>query len=313
MLWHWAKEKHGVKPSVTSDLVPWCIRYVAQLIMLTHVGDDGFTPYRRVTGRKKFPRDLVPWGAKVAFAIGGAKTKASLDKWDEGIFVGFHQATWEYVVLTPDGAVLTRDVKRLSDVDERDSQLFLAVRGLPWQKELPQYRLDLRMPVVSTPGALPPVPEGDRPKTHKVHIRAGVELKKFGYTDGCYGCAAARAGKRAQAHSEQCRERIEKAMVEDPQLSARIEQNWEKKDNAQGGSVSAAPGVAEPSTSAVGTSSTSVGFSVPTTHAPAGFAPSNEAGTVPAAARVLAGMPSQPAANAGTAAPTEPAGSPRGS
>ena len=93
VLWHWATETDGVKPSVTSDLVPWCIRYVAQLVMLTHVGDDGFTPYRRVTGRRQFPRDLVPWGAKVAYAIGGAKTKASLDKWDEGIFVGFQQAT----------------------------------------------------------------------------------------------------------------------------------------------------------------------------------------------------------------------------
>ena len=65
VLWHWATETHGVDPGTTTDLVPWCIKYAAQLSTLTHVGDDGMTPYRRVAGRKTFVRDLIPWGCKV--------------------------------------------------------------------------------------------------------------------------------------------------------------------------------------------------------------------------------------------------------
>ena len=137
----------GVKPSTSSDLTPWCIRYSAQLANLTHVSDDVKTPYRRVTGRKEFPRPLVPWCSKVGYVPGGAKAKAALSKWEEVLVVGLHEATWEYVVLTPDGPVRSRDVKLMSTADGRDPALFTAVKGLLWDNGVPPYtRLELRMP-----------------------------------------------------------------------------------------------------------------------------------------------------------------------
>ena len=41
ILWHWAVETLCMKPPTSSDLIPWCIRYSAQLANLTHVSDDG--------------------------------------------------------------------------------------------------------------------------------------------------------------------------------------------------------------------------------------------------------------------------------
>ena len=90
ILWHWATETHGVKPATSSDLIPWCVKYSAQLIQLTHVGSDGMTAYRRVTGRREFVRPLVPWGCKVMYIPGGAKSKANLEKWLEGVFRGLY-------------------------------------------------------------------------------------------------------------------------------------------------------------------------------------------------------------------------------
>ena len=201
ILWHWAVQTHGGKQSTSSDLIPWCIRYSAQLANLTHVSDDGKTPYRRVTGRKEFPRPLVPWCSKVGYVPGGAKAKAALSKWEEALFVGFHDATWEYVVLTPDGPVRSRDVKLLSTGDGRDPALFTAVKVLPWDNEVPPHtRLELRMPAEVVKGdskELPPVPVPDKAWTRRVYIRANVELAKYGYTPGCVGCNAVSDGKKA--------------------------------------------------------------------------------------------------------------------
>ena len=222
ILWHWATETHGVKPATSSDLIPWCVKYSAQLIQLTHVGSDGMTAYRRVTGRREFVRPLVPWGCKVMYIPGGAKSKANLEKWLEGVFVGFTEKTWEYVVLTPVEPVYTRDVKRFNSADERDPALFLGAQDLPWQNDVPHSPLALQMPATGERD-LPDVPEPDKRWTRKVYIRADVELKKFGFTDKCPGCNAVKGGKAPQSHNPTCRARIEAAMNADPQLAQRVE------------------------------------------------------------------------------------------
>ncbi len=45
-----------------------------------------------------------------------------------------------------------------------------------------------------------------------VYIRKAVELRKYGYTQGCPGCEAARYGLPPQTHSAECWQRIEQEM-----------------------------------------------------------------------------------------------------
>ena len=66
-------------------------------------------------------------------------------------------------------------------------------------------------PVVAE-GDLPAGPGVHVPEERQLYIRKNVELVRHGYTEGCQGCNAARAGSAARAHSAECRVRITSAM-----------------------------------------------------------------------------------------------------
>ncbi|CAK0877935.1 unnamed protein product [Prorocentrum cordatum] len=63
------------------------------------------------------------------------------------------------------------------------------------------------------------VPEQVPAEPRNVYVRRNVELAKHGFTDGRPGCLAARANAPAKAHSSECRERIQQAMANDPELA----------------------------------------------------------------------------------------------
>ncbi|CAK0838302.1 unnamed protein product [Prorocentrum cordatum] len=66
------------------------------------------------------------------------------------------------------------------------------------------------------------VPEQVPAEPRNVYIRRNVELAKYGFTDGCPGCLAARTNASAKARSSECRERIQQAMANDPELAPRV-------------------------------------------------------------------------------------------
>ena len=47
----------------------------------------------------------------------------------------------------------------------------------------------------------------------RVYIRRGIELQRFGYTDGCPGCVAAEGALKPAGHSDACRKRVEAEML----------------------------------------------------------------------------------------------------
>ena len=47
----------------------------------------------------------------------------------------------------------------------------------------------------------------------RVYIRRGIELKRFGYTEGCLGCAAVEIEFKRAGHDEGCRKRIVTEML----------------------------------------------------------------------------------------------------
>ena len=65
----------------------------------------------------------------------------------------------------------------------------------------------------------PPVPfEGARVQREGI---TRTDIEAFGTSAGCPGCSAIRSGKRAQAHSDPCRVRIEEYLKTTPAVSER--------------------------------------------------------------------------------------------
>ena len=62
---------------------------------------------------------------------------------------------------------------------------------------------------------------------NRVHTRRDHELAKHGFSEGCLGCAAAQAGKRARVHDESCRSRITDLMAQDPADKLRLERSFQ--------------------------------------------------------------------------------------
>jgi hypothetical protein len=94
----------------------------------------------------------------------------------------------------------------------------------------------LQVPVVivaSLPDPLPhrvsAVPGAPR-YLPRVYIRRGVELTKYGCTEGCRGCRYAQASlKQAEGHSEQCKKRIGEAMKRDRDDTVRVEESYRRR------------------------------------------------------------------------------------
>ena len=226
-------------------LAPWVVQYAGQVVTRSVVGDDGLTAWRRTHGKLKLPRPLCPWGEKIFFIEGGAKAKASTPgpKWLPGVFLALAESTEEYIVGTPTGCVRTTAMKRLPREEAADIGLFNAVEGTPERPdphapggagggrgEGLRAHLAARLPE----GLPPPATGGGAPGPRRVYIRAGVELVKYGRTEGCAGCATAAAGETGRSHSEMCRLRIEEAMKADTGGAIRVEAA-ERKLSVTGG------------------------------------------------------------------------------
>ena len=104
----------------------------------------------------------------------------------------------------------------------------------------------------------------------RVHIRREVELQPeseggYGYTPGCRGCLAAEANLPAVAHNEECRKRIESAMLSGGLDAHRVQAAVRKRkatEDLSGGHA------ASPKTEASASStSTTLGQSTPPTTA----------------------------------------------
>ena len=59
-----------------------------------------------------------------------------------------------------------------------------------------------------------PVPRAFEFVSRQVKIRRDVELRLYGYSEGCGGCEAAKAGTIPRNHSMACRSRIEEAIAQ---------------------------------------------------------------------------------------------------
>ena len=145
-----------------------------------------------------------------------------------GIFVGIVPRTGEFVVLTPEGAVLVRTVHRLSEDRRWDAEFISQVWGTPWDfkssagegveaGDIPERTDSL---LLDPPVDLPP-----RMRTRRLFIRR-MEVEKYGPTRGCPGCQKVMSGAVPSCivatHNDECRERMGKFMMQDPEGADRV-------------------------------------------------------------------------------------------
>ena len=140
------------------------------------------------------------------------------------------------LVGTPNGVVKVNCIKRLPMNQAKDPELLKKIRGYPWRLtpgDVQNEPGEVPAMVASEP-VVPGLPRGREAEVaaRRVYIRRNVELRKYGFTQGCRGCMAAETGNAPENHSEACRRRIESAMEADDVERARVEANRRAREEA---------------------------------------------------------------------------------
>ena len=104
--------------------------------------------------------------------------------------------------------------------------------GTPWKPYnfTDDDKLRINIPGISEKD-LPVMPreavEDPTPKRLRIERR---DLEKLGYTPACPGCYNARHRRPHRPHTQFCRDRIQRAMLEDPDLRKRMEAVTEREN-----------------------------------------------------------------------------------
>ncbi|CAK0899647.1 unnamed protein product, partial [Prorocentrum cordatum] len=208
-------------------VLTWLVARAAGRIDRGKIGADGRTPHERHKG-KAFRKVLPPFG-EIIVPLPSARRDAKFEeRWKIGVFLGVIEKSSEMLVGHDGRVARARSIRRRPPSQRADAALLILIRGAPWMPT-PDVPENVRIPTVIDeppvdPAAQQPrvVPEQVPAEPRNVYIRRNVELAKYGFTDGRPGCLAARTNAPAKAHSSECRERIQQAMANDPELAPRV-------------------------------------------------------------------------------------------
>ena len=241
---HAAQDFHDVKLELTHPVRIFAFEYSSQLLnRAQRAVKDNRTAYELRKGRP-YKRELPPFAEAVMYLRVAEKRMRQKfeDRWNTGIYLGLVERSNMVLVGTPNGVVKVNCIKRLPMNQARDPELLKSIRGYPWRLTPGD--------VQNEPGEVPAmvasepvVPEDELPPRlprereaevapRRVYIRRNVELRKYGFTQGCRGCMAAETGNAPENHSEACRRRIESAMEADDVERARVEANRRAREEA---------------------------------------------------------------------------------
>ena len=121
----------GVYVSTTHTLHSWAVRHAAWLVTRFQPHGGGKeTSWFRLRGRP-YSSPVYEFAEAVMVRFPGATSRAR-SRWAKGVFVGKVDSTDEVVVLTENGMIRSRAVRRMPQGEEYDVPLIGRVRGLPW-------------------------------------------------------------------------------------------------------------------------------------------------------------------------------------
>ena len=213
----------------TSAMVEWMVVWTGELITRYVPRENGRTAFESTTGHRcKQPAFI--FGKKVMFRIAPDKShrmKANSD-WLLGNSIGIESRASEYLIINATGLYKCRSMKRMSrdkafnsdDILKSDLGIEVYVdKGAKTSVESHQGEL-------AQGGA--PADRAFAPRRARLLPEAFVNS---GFTSGCRGCAwlQDRVGSRV-AHSNECRERMEKLMTETEAGKERLQKAQDRQD-----------------------------------------------------------------------------------
>ena len=211
--------KYGRKIEEGEDLMPWLISHATDLGNRFAVGEDGKTAYERAKG-KKFGKAMVPFAEGVMALKQGTDRQVDLrEVWTEGIWLGVREESMEVLIGTKDGVIKARTLKRFGRNEDRWKRSRLdEMKGTPWEPVEGSTSIDVKSQILAKKGMqeIPEVkdPAKEEPSVRRTYITR-QDVEKYGMTDGCPGCIAANRKEKARPHTEECRIRLEHAMMSD--------------------------------------------------------------------------------------------------
>ena len=218
------ESKVGRKLSLGMAILPWLVRHAAYLITRCRVRAHGKTALQLMKGRTSLA-ELVPFGETIWFKIPktGNAVGSFEDRWEQGVWIGSTIRDGMSLIGTPSGVFKVGTIKRKPDGEQWSHDNLERMAGSPQQ---PQPGIENRRITTfakkkleerdrARPEYQPPVPAPYQPRNVRIQK---PDIDKYGVTEGCAACRAIAAGKPWRtSHSVECRTRIEKAMLEDPE------------------------------------------------------------------------------------------------
>ena len=183
-----------------SLVMPWLVEHAGCILSRCQKGRDGKTPFERLHGMKP-TQEFVPFGEKVP------ARKITTDP----MWLGNNSA--ECFIGNADGVFRAREIRRLEPQDRWDTKAINNVIGVSWRMTDERWTVD-RPEAQVDPIPIPPQRE----------TITKQDINEFGATIGCPGRNAIKDNKRAQAHSDRCRMRIEERLRTTPQGAERLDQ-----------------------------------------------------------------------------------------
>ena len=197
-----------------SPILPWLVEHAGCILSRCYKGRDGKTPLERLHAKKP-TQEFVPFGEKVlAKQISTDHTNGMNPRYKYGIWLGMRNNSTACFIGNADDVFRAREIRRLGPQRRWDTEVINSVIGVPWRMTDGKWTVD-RPEVRVDPIPIPPLPfEGARIQRERITKQ---DIDKFGPTLGCPGCNAIKDNKRAQAHSDRCRVRIEGCLEITPQ------------------------------------------------------------------------------------------------
>ena len=133
-----------------------------------------------------------------------------------GRFCGIRPRSNEVLIMTTEGILIARNVRRLPEPDRWTQDGWEDLKGLPWAHKPVKQKLPSAAPSPISDEPLPPQSRAPRSagKPRRVFITKRV-VETYGYTPGCRGCEAVWAwdpSAVSRNHTEKCGKRMTGAM-----------------------------------------------------------------------------------------------------
>ena len=220
----------GYVPSDTSPVMAWMTEAAGQLITRYQVGHDGKTAYERSHGRRA-GRPMAEFGEKVWYKVARDKAAAKLaPRWNQGIFFLRRERSDEAVIGTRDGVLKTRSIKRMIAQERWDADMIKTLRGYPWRPDGGDEEENTEVVAQELPEK-PHIQIEEEPQVRRVYIKKG-DVAKYGASVGCPGCRAVLTRGPSKPHTEPCRARITRRMMEEEEGRMRLEEAEKRQEAA---------------------------------------------------------------------------------